>query len=1341
MDDLSNFALDKPWSPVSYFEEEEEILESEGFKNFSFSPTQLASLFESNINAVEHDLEKIRNLKEEYSYNGHNKIDESNDDDLSHYTLETENGLKVLETTYTINQKAIYHDFDRLKKLKAAAYEEDKKVLLSDKIDESLYTYKISPETSYLGDIKFDDLHYESKTKQKLMSLETTFDEKNVLGFLNSSISNLIQPIDMTNKHFNLSDDPSDYPLHKSSTEDELKKFSFENSNEHAIENDIDLLVEKAENIIVSFENENARNVVEINSDLPLKCSCTGSQNCQCSSETNIKLSCLSDKVSFDIKTSLENEELDKLLDDLETEMISTNNTYSSIDSIPDNNKNDNQVKSSTKTIIHSECNSSCNILEKLCSNTEETLKLLKEGKILTESCIKENHNNKELDIDLAAKANENAILSLSYDAPIRTYIKELYSNHDAVNQTFSAVVHEDVLTTTSIVPSSYQNEEIANLECLGSNLQDSSKECSIKTNDDALMTASKESVNSSFASNTACSDQMFEQECCEDILPHHENESLSLHTTIVDETQCELLNQQVDSSDSSSLNFIENEVVSLPSSSNQTRHVHFSLDAEQQAREEQHNHPVENNFVETSSVTSQIVQPQGSLGFFAPSWIPDTNTKTCMSCDTKFTVVKRRHHCRACGKVLCASCCNMKFNLPYMENKPARVCQICFDVMISGRTESSADLSLQSNFPISNAVQPFSEAPPPYSESVGGSQNEHHESDIPPYNEVGLPGTYNELSSNPASVLHEGGVSLTNTSLSSISGISSIPTLSSLPGYTPSVNRTRSPRNRSESEMSAVIMFNSAVTNLPPILRKDNEETRIVNNPDLPSLFNQMNDPTADSVPFMVNKNLVVKVKVVNLSCCTEKRCWCFASDGMGASNQEEIVIMITVGSSDLSDVLLIKKVLQQMNFIFEKAKQGHPVSDLEQLEFDNNIAFSQKSAGMLFFKSSLQCQKNLLIPTTPYLFGLYITSTEIPWAKNFPLRLLLRIGAEFKYYPCPLFNTLEREPVYAGIGETIVKLLADFRNFQYTIPRIAGVTINLRGKDTVLKLPQYRIDDIVKALNAAEDNVLSLAGNFSSTCDGHLVSVEKDGRYKTQTLSIVLKENRKVTCATFLVISAALKDNVDGIKAKASIIEDGVMIQVTADVMKELKTALKDIKEYQVRIGDQTDQANSSFFSVEWCGSENLDRPRLSSPIDGTSFENLTNMKIRHSYDYTSSNLTAKIHWVEVYFLPQDSDTVQRLSARELGQMTSSIAKACMSALSPHLMLLVGVGMTRIGLRINLAADYVEYRIGAAFSTLPPELLPTLDDKLVPAIHSVMANAQERVAVELIFQIVQIV
>lgn len=41
-----------------------------------------------------------------------------------------------------------------------------------------------------------------------------------------------------------------------------------------------------------------------------------------------------------------------------------------------------------------------------------------------------------------------------------------------------------------------------------------------------------------------------------------------------------------------------------------------------------------------------------------APVWIPDQSATRCMICKEEFgTLIRRKHHCRACGKVVCHSC------------------------------------------------------------------------------------------------------------------------------------------------------------------------------------------------------------------------------------------------------------------------------------------------------------------------------------------------------------------------------------------------------------------------------------------------------------------------------------------------------------------------------------------------------------------------------------------------------------------------------------------------------------------------------------------------------------
>lgn len=62
------------------------------------------------------------------------------------------------------------------------------------------------------------------------------------------------------------------------------------------------------------------------------------------------------------------------------------------------------------------------------------------------------------------------------------------------------------------------------------------------------------------------------------------------------------------------------------------------------------------------------------------PIWIPDVEAPKCMSCGANFTVVKRRHHCRNCGKVFCARCSSNSVPLPKFGHvKPVRVCNKCF--------------------------------------------------------------------------------------------------------------------------------------------------------------------------------------------------------------------------------------------------------------------------------------------------------------------------------------------------------------------------------------------------------------------------------------------------------------------------------------------------------------------------------------------------------------------------------------------------------------------------------------------------------------------------------------
>ena len=54
--------------------------------------------------------------------------------------------------------------------------------------------------------------------------------------------------------------------------------------------------------------------------------------------------------------------------------------------------------------------------------------------------------------------------------------------------------------------------------------------------------------------------------------------------------------------------------------------------------------------------------------------WIKDNTVNNCYSCEENFNLFKRKHHCRACGRIFCFQCCNNFIKLPTdIENFPLK--------------------------------------------------------------------------------------------------------------------------------------------------------------------------------------------------------------------------------------------------------------------------------------------------------------------------------------------------------------------------------------------------------------------------------------------------------------------------------------------------------------------------------------------------------------------------------------------------------------------------------------------------------------------------------------------
>ena len=72
-------------------------------------------------------------------------------------------------------------------------------------------------------------------------------------------------------------------------------------------------------------------------------------------------------------------------------------------------------------------------------------------------------------------------------------------------------------------------------------------------------------------------------------------------------------------------------------------------------------------------------------------------------------------------------------------------------------------------------------------------------------------------------------------------------------------------------------------------------------------------------------------------------------------------------------------------------------------------------------------------------------------------------------------------------------------------------------------------------------------------------------------------------MTGASFVVFNGALKTS-SGMRAKSSIVEDGLMVQITAESLAALKQALKDMLDYEIGCGSLDAPLPEEHVKVQW-------------------------------------------------------------------------------------------------------------------------------------------------------------
>uniref|UniRef100_A0A8C8F0T3 FYVE-type domain-containing protein n=1 Tax=Oncorhynchus tshawytscha TaxID=74940 RepID=A0A8C8F0T3_ONCTS len=772
-----------------------------------------------------------------------------------------------------------------------------------------------------------------------------------------------------------------------------------------------------------------------------------------------------------------------------------------------------------------------------------------------------------------------------------------------------------------------------------------------------------------------------------------------------------------------------------------------------------------------SGSSEGREAEVEDGLGCKQPPWVPDSEAPNCMNCWQKFTFTRRRHHCRACGKVYCAICCNRRCKLKYLD-KEARVCVVCFETV--HRTQALERMrSPPGPSPNPNVPSEYCSTIPPLQQAqAAGTLNSPPPTVMVPVSVLKNPGSCPREQKRvwfADGILPNGEVA--NTTRLSVTGRRGSQESSPVTPDPPTVKvlylyagSRVSPGSAAVSEggLSASVevvrppvsgpwdysllcgvggcverspsLLPEDEEGLPPLLITTGEEEGggdllVEERPAPCQILLLLEEGGPRPLTFVLNANLLVNIKLVTYCC---RKCWCLGSSGLQTVGQREVVFILEVLPEERA---LPKDLFTLYLSIYQDAQRGKYVEELGNVAFTGSFLGSKEHGGVLFYSPTFQPLEGLCLPPQPFLCGLLIQRLEVPWAKVFPLRLLLRLGAEHSVYPSTLVSVRFRETVFRETGHTIMNLLADLRNYQYSLPAVEGLRIHMEMGHSYIDIPKSSFPEMLKVVNASNEHVISVGAGFSSEADSHLVCFQNnEGTYQTQANSQPGK-TRTVTGASFVVFNGALKAS-SGFIAKSSIVEDGLMVQIPPETMEALRAALRGQTDFHIPCGKADGGELRDNVTVRWIDWSSPVNAGVTSGVDRKPLEGVHSVRMQQDTEFESDGRT--IRCTEVFYWLKSPDMSLSAVLPSCSVFHREMAVASCSALTPHLSVLSASGINSLALRVSTHTDMVEYQAGSGGRLLPQRYMNELDNALIPVIHGGSARVpQTAMDMEFIFYI----